>query len=306
MRLGHVSTPVLLQIPSISAQISDVCNKACPVCPLSKQCKLPFTLSESHASHLFDLIHVDLWGPYAHETSTGCRYFLTIVDNHSRAIWTFLLPTKQHVGNQINCFLAYVQTHFKTSVKTFRCDHGIEFFNNHVVSLLQSKGISQQSSCVATPAQNGRVERKHRQLLSIARALRFQSGLPIKFWGECILVATHLINRIPTHVLHNKTPYECLYNKPPDYDMLKVFGCLCYASIHDPNKFSPRVIRAIFLGYPHGLKGYKLLNLDTHQQFTSRHVVFHETTFPFLNQSHLSTSSDPYFLKHWYTLRQNC
>lgn len=92
--------------------------------------------------------------------------------------------------------------------------------------MLLSKGISQQSSCVANPAQNGRVERKHRQLLSIARALRLQSGLPIKLRGECILVATYLINRISTPVLNNKTPFECLYNQVPDYSVLRVFGCL--------------------------------------------------------------------------------
>lgn len=130
MRLWHVSTTVLLQISFISAEVSDVCNKTCPICPLSKQCKLP--LSDFHASHVFDLIHVDLWGPYAHETSTSCRYFLTIFDDHSRAIWTFLLHTKQHVCHQITCFIVYVQTHFKVSVKHFRCDHGTKLFNNFV------------------------------------------------------------------------------------------------------------------------------------------------------------------------------
>lgn len=46
------------------------------------------------------------------------------------------------------------------------------------------KGIVHQSSYVATPAQNSRVERKRRQLLVIARSLLFQSGLPIKYRGS--------------------------------------------------------------------------------------------------------------------------
>ena len=201
MRMGHVSTPVFLHIPTIATHVNEECNKTCPICPVSKQSKLSFSESSSRALNIFELIHVDLWGPYAHDTCDGCKYFLTIVDDCSRAVWTFILPTKQHVGSQIATFLLYVKNHFNTSVKTFRCDHGSEFVNKFVVDLLCSHGISQQLSCVATPAQNGRVERKHRQLLSIARALRFQSGLPIRFWGECILTATFLINRLPTPVI---------------------------------------------------------------------------------------------------------
>lgn len=38
----------------------------------------------------------------------------------------------------------------------------------------------------------------------------------------------------------------------------------------------------MLLGYPYGQKGYKLLDMNTHKIFTYRHVVFHETVFPFL------------------------
>lgn len=50
------------------------------------------------------------------------------------------------------------------------------------------------------------------------------------------MMATHLINCLPTKVLRWKSPYECLYHKPPDYDRLKMFGCLAYATNISPHK----------------------------------------------------------------------
>lgn len=299
LRLGHVSNDVLHHIPDISSTVVSDCNKQCPICPISKQTKLPFPVSSSRATLPFDLIHVDLWGPYASETHNGCRYFLTIVDDHTRNVWTFLLPSKQHVFSQLKQFFEHVHTQFGVNIKVIRSDNGTEFFNATLNAFLADKGVMHQASCVGTPAQNGRVERRHRQILAIARSLRFQSGLPIKFWGECILTATFIINRVPSPVLDNKTPFECLYHSLPDYSVFKVFGCLCYASVHDSNKFDPRAIRSVFVGYPYGCKGYKLLNLATKQIFVSRHVIFHEQTFPFLNDTHSTVNTDPHQLQHW-------
>lgn len=99
--------------------------------------------------------------------------------------------------------------------------------------------------------------------------------------------------------MNQKSPFECLYNTRPDYSLLKVFGCLCYASIHGPDKFDSRVIRSVFLRYPNDHRGYKLLNLDSKQLFVTRHVVFHETVFPYCDNTHTKSKSDPYFLSHW-------
>lgn len=98
-----------------------------------------------------------------------------------------------------------------------------------------SKGILHQTSCVETPQQNGRVERKHQHILAVARALLIQSRLPFKFWAHAVLHAVFLINRVPSSVVNGKIPYELLYGHLPDLSDLKVFGSLCYATTLSAN-----------------------------------------------------------------------
>ena len=81
---------------------------------------------------LFDLIHIDVWGPYRHTTVNKCKYFLTIVDDHSRATWTYLMPSKQHTATHFKAFYQYVITHFKVKIKTMRSDNGTEFLNTNL------------------------------------------------------------------------------------------------------------------------------------------------------------------------------
>lgn len=283
-RLGH---PSLNKLKVLSKFLSPTNTHLtnCQICPLEKQKKLPFPVSEFKSSAIFDLIHCDVWGPFSTPTHDGFRYFLTIVDDFSRFVWTFLLTQKSEVHTVMTQFFSTIHTQFSKKIKVMRSDNAPEF---NLTSLLSSYGTITQHSCVETPQQNARVERKHQHLLNVARSLMFQSHLSIEFWGECILTASFLINRTPSSVLpDNLTPFQVLFNKNPTYSNLKVFGCLCFASTLDKSKhkFTPRAVKCLFLGYPPGYKGYKVMNLDTYDIFISRNVSFHESEFPLAHQS---------------------
>ncbi|CAH9127589.1 unnamed protein product, partial [Cuscuta epithymum] len=233
-RLGHPSLSVLRLVNCLNkSSFKQVQNKECDACLRAKQTRDVFKINDGRAGEPFELIHCDVWGPYRFSASCGARYFLTVVDDFSRAVWVHLIREKSEVQNILKQFFAMTQRQFNKMVKVVRCDNGMEF--QALRSYFLDNGIIFQTSCVYTPQQNGRVERKHRHILEMGRALRFHANLPINFWGECILTAGYLINRLPSPLLGNKSPYELLHNKPPLYDQLRVFGCLCYAHSKNTN-----------------------------------------------------------------------
>ncbi|GJV45376.1 ribonuclease H-like domain-containing protein [Tanacetum coccineum] len=101
-RLGHPVDQVLHVLKTAlnldghytSDHLSDTCNKA-------KQTTEPFLFSDHKSTKIGQLVHLDVWGPYKVVSRDGFRYFLTIVDDFSRAIWVYMLKGKDDVYDSI-------------------------------------------------------------------------------------------------------------------------------------------------------------------------------------------------------------
>ena len=155
--LGHPSLKITKLVPKVDpSENNKILNKACDVCQRAKQTRDQFPLSDHKASDVFELIHCDLWGAYRTPSSCGASYFLTIVDDYSRAIWIFLLIDKKEVSHTLLNFFVMVERQYNKQVKIVWSDNGTEF--TCMKNYLTKHGIIFQTSCIGTPQQNGRVE----------------------------------------------------------------------------------------------------------------------------------------------------
>ena len=64
-RLGQIPNAKIQLINSSDSSIKAIHNKVCEICPLAKQKKLPFHISNSQSNKAFQLVHIDIWGPFS-------------------------------------------------------------------------------------------------------------------------------------------------------------------------------------------------------------------------------------------------
>ena len=130
IRLGHPSDQVLSLFYKnliLSSSLENNVKGPCDVCFRAKQTCTKFSTSESHAKDLFELIHCDIWGAYRVPSPCGAQYFLTIIDDASRAVWVYLMGAKGEVPRLLQNFVIMVKTQFGKDVKTIRSDNRQEF-----------------------------------------------------------------------------------------------------------------------------------------------------------------------------------
>jgi hypothetical protein len=149
LRFGHPSYDKIIELnksfPSIKVSKSTI---PCDTCFFAKQKRLPFSDSYTISANIFDLIHMDIWGPLSIPSMSGHRYFLTVVDDKSRFTWIYLMKYKSETSTLVKKFVSMIKTQFQAQVKSIRTDNGNEF---KLVDFFIEHGIFHQCSCVGTP-----------------------------------------------------------------------------------------------------------------------------------------------------------
>ncbi|KAL0295022.1 UNVERIFIED_CONTAM: Copia protein [Sesamum radiatum] len=247
-RLGHLSKSSTKHITSLP-QI-DSTDAPCDVCPLAKMHKLPFASSAIRTKSTFDLVHMDIWGPYKEPTTFACHYFLTIVDDFSRSTWTFYMKYKSQ------------------SLETFQnfCKLVLSQFNKHV-------------KCIRTQTTelNFLVSLSNLPFVILGDAILSATHLINRFPTAILAWKTpyEVLYDKPLSYSHLRT-IGCLY--------------YAIRADPRRSKFDKRGSKCVLIGYPPGQKAYKLYDLDSKLTFIFRDVQFLEHFFPFAHDQHPTDS----------------
>jgi hypothetical protein len=252
----------------------------CVSCLKGKMTRKSFPkASTSQTQHPLDLIHSDVCGPMNTLTPGKKKYFLTFIDDYSRYTKVYLLHTKDEVAVKLQEYINHVRNKFGRTLKALRCDNGTEYTCQSTQVILKKEGIEFQTVVPYNPEQNGVSERKNRSLCESGRSMLFDASLPTTYWGEAILTACYLQNRLSTKGTEtHKTPYELWNGSKPDLSHLRVFGSIAY--VHIPKekrtKWDTHAEEGVLVGYSETSKGYRILHQATNKVTISRSVVFNE------------------------------
>jgi hypothetical protein len=250
----------------------------CDTCVLAKHHRGVFPKqSKYRADKALELVHGDLCGPIKPVTPGGRRYFLLLVDDATRYMWVVLLTAKLEASSAIKCIQAAAEKEWGRKLRVLRTDNGGEFTAAEFAAYCTDEGITRHFSATYTPQQNGVVERRNWTVVAMARALLKQRTMPTEFWGEAVVTAVYLQNRLPTKSLAGHTPYEALHERKPAMNHLRVFGCRAFVKqLGHVDKLADRSRAGVFIGYAEGAKAYHILNPVARQVCTTRDVMFDE------------------------------
>jgi len=199
--------------------------------------------------HIFS----DVWGPAP--TSVGhFNYYVSFIDDYSKFTWIYLLRHKSEVFQCFRDFQNLVERQFDKKIRAMQADWGGEY--KSLNSFFKRVGIHHLVSCPHAHQQNGAAERKHRHIVEMGITLLAHSSMPLKFWDEAFLTAVFLINRLPSKVISDDTPFGRLHGHEPDYQFLRTFGCAVWPNLRTYNsrKLQFRSKRCVFLGYSNSHK----------------------------------------------------
>ena len=187
-RLGHVNFQEAARLTGMKPPSKPI---FCEPCVQGKSTRYPLGTPSAGVPPLNDsprpgyLIHSDIVGPFRNATKNGKKYAVIFVDDFSRRIFLYLLPTKSAF---LSCFSSFHAT-IRAQLAHLRVSEVIAFFKSDgdpstydttaFKSLLSQYGIHPLYSPPYTQALNGVAERTVRTVVEMARTMMIQAGAPL-------------------------------------------------------------------------------------------------------------------------------
>ena len=297
-RLGHPSKAVLAQaLKKAGMQPQGKLPEVCAACMAGKATKQPFPHHARHrASEPLGRVHSDLCGPFAPSLG-GARYMAIFVDDHSRWKDVKFIHSKSQLFGEFKAYVQFWQAQKGHRVLIWRTDNGGEFTSEECKRYCLENGIVREFSTPNTPQQNGVSERNERTVEEHGLCMLSHAGLPQPFWAEAFAYAAFISNNLPCSANPGgAAPVELWAGKPPELELMRVFGCAAYWRTGDPGKLDVHAKMGIFVGVDPQRKAWRVYNLESHKVFSTRDVVFNEHYLPFKHMQATAQQMAPQML----------
>jgi hypothetical protein len=287
-RFGHLSHGILKDLHKVTTLSKPVPKgeEICEVCSLTKFRNQTNKALSERKDDLLALVSIDTCGPLP-VTIQGNRYFLQIVDNYSRKLWSVPMKKKDEAIRILREWKLKVELQTGKKLQAVRSDNAPEL-KMILEEWCLTFGIKPEFTVPYTSSQNGVAERAIQTSESNARAMLKDSGLPVEFWDKAIETDAYLRNRIasgPTIEGKKTSPEEAFTGKTPSIDHIRVWGCKCYTYV-DPrslpsgsrhDKLMDRGRVAVLVGYDENTtRQYQLWAPDLRRTIRATVVRFSE------------------------------
>ena len=107
-----------------------------------------------------------------------------------------MLKSKVEALEKFILYKNEVENQLNRKIKELRSDRGGEYVVPFM-SLCDQNGIIHQVTTLYSPQSNRMTERKNRTLKEMMNAMLISSELSQNMWGEVVLSANYLLNKIP-------------------------------------------------------------------------------------------------------------
>ncbi len=270
-RLAHYSNDYVKET-LMEQGINQILNKEqCDTCLEGKMTQRPVSnVSSRNVSKPLEYISLDIMY-FTDISRSGYKYALVIIDHFSKYVVGYLLKGKSEAGDYLLDYVSFMENRTSSKVIEIKGDNDRSFFSNETEAELRKRGIVVSKIMAYDKSQLGTIDRCIRNIRDRQRCLLRHSRLPNEFWEDAFKFSIRIINS-----MGSVSPYEKIFQRKPDLQRLKVFGCVATVYVRKELRKKEECTgrKMIFIGMLN--QGYEFYNPSTKGTMESINVKFHE------------------------------
>lgn len=147
---------------------------------------------------LLQKAHLNLWRPYDLASMRDNCYFIIIINNNTRKIWTYGIMSKDMFFLVFKIWKKGVEIEIKLKLSSLQIDGKSEYVSLILKKFYKKKEVVIKFTLSYIPKQNFITKWFWHIFNTIKNTMLVNSKLPRKFWAEAIVTAVYLKNLLST------------------------------------------------------------------------------------------------------------